>query len=369
MSDASPAPLSTRQPCTAAVITRIQLIEAPYLNEFVYWYVDVLGFLRVYAVNTEPWNEDAIMQHLDTPIKEKMTLIPLPVKQEQQNRVDIYMSNIAYKHIKQEEYILHVDSDELLLLPRTLNESCRIQDWSPLRYLLEKNRDCDKFIFQWLTISCNDMFCESMTELWRTRQNLTGKIQSDVTKTMAKMDRLKTIELHNMQCYPQNKVVNFRNADFYNFPILLHFNTRSKSHTILKILYQRMNNEKSKKSSSTDLREMLRHDTPPHISKYPPRILIHMHEVVYGERFNVLGDCISRAERVPSCPYTYPQEVQRQAFCKTMQDIVGIECEEAISKIDKYMDTHLINEFTHGKNDYYRGPLSAIKTKFRNFTI
>lgn len=359
MSNAYPATLSTRQPFTAAVITRIQLIEAPYMNEYIFWYVDVLGFSHVYAVNTEPWNEEAIMKHIDEPMKKKMTLIPIPIDAEQQNKVGSYLIGLVQEYIKHEEYVLHVDSDELLLLPDT----CTAAEETPLCRFLKSQRNIDKFVFHWLTIACDSMFCESMIDLWRTRDNLTGRINHSY-KTMARIHNLKFVNHHIMthKKHANTRICNVR--EIKNTPVMLHFITRSKSHTICKILYQCMKNTKSQKSSPENVRDVLLRDATPPLSAYPPRLLIHMHEVVYGIRNNILGDPESRAELVPACPYRYAEQDQKDVFYRLLRDIVGPDnLEKALDNLERYMDTSIIDIITTGKMNFYTTPGTLMECK------
>lgn len=369
------SPEEERAPLTAAVITRVQPIEAPYLNEFVHWYVRVLGFSAVYAVNTEPKKAEEILGHVDPALAGSFRLIPLPGGDtSKQNNVDAYMAGVIREHVRREEFVLHIDSDELLFVPPRFceNDDSDSNDSVIQRFLRRHAASFDKFVFHWMTIACDRMYCGSMTQLLRDGDSYSTARLNGSRKAMARTDQVVRVFHHDIELRNRRNTARVQKlvprADVSEAPCVFHFITRSRSHTLLKTLHQRMTNCKSDKSKREDVRRfLLAHENAPPVNEYPPRLLIHMHEVIYGARENV-WNCSNFAELVPECPYKYSEEGLASEFAKVLREEVGIpqeRLEEALRKFRAFTEPQVISRFTEKEHDKYLNPIAAVTQKFR----
>jgi len=227
---------------TFALMTRIQLIEAPYLNEFIEYYRNI-GINHIYFINTEPKNLDKIKETISSILLKDITFY-----NHTGSINDFSYCRKLFTQIKQ-DYILHVDSDEFLLLPK---------DTPNLSHVVEKYKNTDIFIFKWTFIVVNKLFQSCMLDYL----NDDNAVYNDypARKVMFKRkqwlkDLNSTISPHMVYFNTPNKIRTFE--PLKTDPFILHFCVRNYLHTIEKCKNQRLKNDTEK-----SLIEMLNKSEP-----------------------------------------------------------------------------------------------------------
>jgi hypothetical protein len=272
---------------TCAVVTRVQRIEAPYLNEFIYWYQS-WGFDRIYFVNTEGDQTERIRSSIAPEYLRGITF--LQIDKEIQNEPGRYLVDRVKAAVK-EEYVLNVDCDEFLYLDT--GRFPRIQDF------VSQHGGARFFSFQWVNVPCFDVCCNSMVGFLLSEKS---KFHHNTTlKSLGAVDGITSMDWHVMNGGHRSRRMDpIRDRCF-----VLHFIVRSLSHQILKQFHQRMNNFKDRKEdrlgeclTRVDVGRMSPHE-------YPFRMLATMILQSIGERHDI-KDCVRPLLRgVPVTPDRY----------------------------------------------------------------
>lgn len=253
---------------TAAVITRVHWIEGPYLNEFIDWYLS-LGFRKIYFINTEPHNKNKLIQFVNSKLLENVQIIDHSGGVNQFTYADELFRNIIT-----EDYILHVDTDEFLMLGNGCNS---IQDLLLLNY--------DLYIFHWVLVPINELYVTSMLNYL---SNPNARYKSAVARKMM-VNRQTYLATPNRKMSMHYFICGGTHIDFLqhiktgiadgNEPVILHFSVRGHLHTLLKIQHQRLGKSKAK-----NINEFLYNDVP--VKSFPMRIRIAIADI-YSSQKNI----------------------------------------------------------------------------------
>ena len=265
---------------STAVIARIQLIEATYLEEFTRWYTERLGFDKVYFVNTEPENGKRIEDIMDPCLRDRFVLLDCPLPKEQQNSVVRYYPQLIRQEVH-ERYLLNVDCDELLYLPNIYN---KISDF------LQRNPNYGAFRFHWINIASNANFEPSMLALLKADGARAHDGKN--VKMMAEVSQITGVGHHSLDVVSRVLDIPISPHNLEGSPFIAHFIARSKTHTLLKILHQEINSLKSRKSHLNcreHVKSILLCPDGISLGQLPPRILLHMIELLQSERANLLA--------------------------------------------------------------------------------
>ena len=295
-----------------AVIARLQLIEFPYIHEYICWYLNYLNFDHVYLVNTEPESGSMLAHILKDFSKSEVSVLDCPVPKENHNHLAKYYPDLINRYVK-EDFVLNVDCDELLYLPPPTNT---IQDFL-LRY-----QKSDSFRFQWVNIASTENFSESMLALLYSSP---GRAHDGRNyKMMALKSCITQFNHHVLEGCSKTAYFPIKYTNIFEAPLIFHFIARSRTHTLLKILHQSFNNLKSRKSKLNEavhLKKILSDADDIKINILPPRVLLHIIEVLQSKKSNILNK-----ELLPMAPIKMPelhsQKISSQiVFEQTLLDL------------------------------------------------
>jgi len=325
---AAPAAASASRPpsqpaVTFAVIARTQAIEGPYTNEFVDWYVNHLGFDRVYLV-VDGSEVKRVQSFIDGKgLAKRCSVLRSPVPREKQNAVHTYFPKLIATHIR-ETWTLHVDSDELLMLTRP---RMKIRDL--VVPLMAAPKRINHIVFSWITVSSNQTYSPSMTALLHDPATAFAKALGSARKTMAVTRNIRSVSWHTMGVH-DSRMMAFP-PDPAAHPVVVHFNVRSQTHTILKAVEQKMHSK-----SRTDLQKLktLLHAPIDHLSTHErlslcaPRMLIHLSETICGRAHSIWKPEYS--SRMPVSRFRADEGTLRRQFMDVLRRSVGWEeaCDE-----------------------------------------
>jgi hypothetical protein len=257
---------------TAAVITRAHLIEGPYLNEFIAWYL-ALGFSTIYFVHTEPaklirpasWSNLAKLKSwIDPTLLERVRFLP------HAGPVDTFpYARRAFSSVISEDYVLHVDCDEFLVLPGRYR---RVGDF------LDEN-PASLHVFHWFCVPVKRLFQHSMLDY--LKEDDARYKNADARKMMVSRrawlaDRKAEMHPHRFDC--QEAPFDHKDDGTGASPFVIHFIVRSYIDTLVRILHQRFKNDQR------NLKHFLSGDIDP--SLYPQRFSL------------ALGECFSANDRI-----------------------------------------------------------------------
>jgi hypothetical protein len=340
---------------SAAVITRIQAIEGPFINEWFDWYLNRLGFTTAYLINTE--GEETLSylkQIISLEFIDKIVFLNIP-DGINQNRVDMYMLKLAKEHVK-EPWLLHIDTDELLILG---------EKYTDINKFIEKNMEDDihALAIRWVLLPCNDMYNLSMTK-YSSNHNISVSWGFRHEKCLMYLEYITGIEHHIVY---GTKITKHLPIDI-NGPVIYHYIVRSKTHTILKILHQKFDEDHPKsRNNHIDIVKSLLTKTPPHISKYPSRLLLSMYEYGYAMRNNIWS--LSSNNNTPISKYSADiNEIKRQLVTSLQNISIDLsDIDNAIDNIDKNTDYTLLP--AHIYNSSYKDQLETIQTTLSPLTL
>lgn len=278
------------------------------MNEFVDWYTSGLGFSRVYMVIDPP--EIPLMRAaIHSSLLGKCAFLPCPLPKAQQNSVGKYMPQLISRHVR-ETWTLHVDSDELLMLTRP---GMKIQQFCP-------PPPVNHVVFSWITVSCNLPYAPSMTALLHDPRTAIAKSLGSARKTMAITKHIRALNWHTMTV-SNSKTVTFA-PDPTKYPVVVHFNVRSQTHTVLKALEQTMGNRKSATGDRDGfVQRVLLHEDPRNLSTHDrlvacaPRMIVHLSEVICGASHNIWRS--EFAARMPVSAYRADESRLCEGFVLT----------------------------------------------------
>lgn len=301
---------------TACVMTRVQLIEAPYLNEFIQWYIHHLKFSKIYFINTEPANLDKIVDFIDPTLKKYTHFTP------HTGNVNTfpYARELFSTSVK-EDYILHVDTDEFLVLPKKYTDVKDFIEQVP----------ATRYVFIWVTLPIKELFRSSMLEYLRTPE---AKYKTTPTKKMMVnrkdwlSDASNSMNMHCFSCKKGN-LVKFDTATYHNGdePFIIHFLVRGYLHVVLKIIHQRSIKQGGKNTVGEFITKSVQ------LPQYPQRIKIAMGEC-YSARVKVPID----AWNVPD-DFTYPKVDE----CKILKLLEELLKQYSKGKEIDYTETDVFN--------------------------
>jgi len=307
-------------------------------------------------INTEPENAGLIVSHIAQELMDRTTILPIPVASDKQNDVSRYMPGLVKKHIT-EDYTLHVDSDELLVLPHSYP--------TVKSFIASRDSKVDRFVFCWMMVPCDRLFTGSMTKKMHDTATVLRKASAG-RKTMGRTKQISHMTHHDMTC--GKKVDEFLRLGLEDDPIVLHFLVRSRTHTLLKAMHQKIDS-KCTKGSPADVRRFVnlalraKPGRAPPLTCYPARALIHMHEVAYGKKANV-WNAEFVARRVPQSSYAADEDELRRSFIRTLTDI-GVLAQDVSKALERLasvaMDCETIADYTKGA---YASPRNCLRQKF-----
>lgn len=224
-----------------AIMTRTHWLEGPYLNEFIAWYKH-WGFSKIYFINTEPAKKKALLSYIDQELLASVVII------DHSGNINTFPYARKLFTSMTEDYVLHVDTDELLVLPNGYNN---IADFV-------KTNNFDLYTFHWVLVPVNKFIQPSMLDYLHA-PHTTFK-PGDARKMMVRRkawlnDPRSKISMHYMSCkgtsVDYNKHVKTLHVDGSE-PFVLHFSVRGYLHTLFKIKHQRL-----AKSSTGNLQQFL----------------------------------------------------------------------------------------------------------------
>jgi len=244
---------------TVGVMTRIQYIEAPYLNEFIEWYKN-LGFTKIHFLNTEPKYEKRIREFIEP---------------EFDNFIEIHdhksssINNLNYtKNLIRNmpyDYILHVDSDEYFMLPKMYST---IGD-----YILTCK--ADKYKFYWLNVAIDKLYVPKISEHLKNNNSkgrYCGSYKMMVNREKWISDPRSKIDPHNLT-FSGGSVKSVCDPKFTGSqPYLIHVLVRGYLHTMLKVLHQKLPTNKT--SGKEEAKKFLNANSVSSIRSYPNRVLL-----------------------------------------------------------------------------------------------
>ena len=271
---------------TCAVICRVQLIEAPYLNEFVHWYI-TLGFDKIYFINTEPEHRKAIEELIAEDLRHFVLF--LTIDKSIQNEPEHYLLNYIKANVE-EDFVLNADSDELLYI-----DLQRFKNIKEFLNFYNKNF----YIFTIVNVSCFSLFSYSMVDFLISSESKV--FFNETFKALGRAEKLRSINWQVMNGGKTSTEVDARNEKCFFF----HFVIRSTTHQLLKQYYQQMNNFKDKNSSL--LREFLIADNVEEmdLSRYPFRLLTTIALKLIGAKNDAKNEIAPIIERIPRTPDKY----------------------------------------------------------------
>lgn len=218
---------------SAAVMTRTHWIEGPYLNEFIAWYV-YWGFTKIYFINTEPAKRQDLINYIAPELIDSVVIID-------------YSGNInefpyARKLFESvvEDYILHVDTDEFLVLPN---------GYSSITEFISSNA-YNLYTFHWVLVPVNKFVQPSMLDyLYEPGATCkpcdSRKMMVNRVAWLSRTDN--KVSMHFMTCggasIDYNEHLTTRSVDG-NQPFVLHFSVRGHLHTLFKINHQRIKHDR-----------------------------------------------------------------------------------------------------------------------------
>jgi len=155
-----------------ALVTRLQWIEVPFLNEFLAYY-KCLGIDHFYLINTEPENNEAIANEVSSEFKGMVELID---KHSEDGLNEC--PNRALTRIR-EKFLLHVDMDEFLYLNgMTLHEFIINEG---LRGGKSRSVEC---FFNWvMSPLCQERYVHSIQEILSKKYFFTSKTGKSLART------------------------------------------------------------------------------------------------------------------------------------------------------------------------------------------
>jgi hypothetical protein len=169
-----------------------------------------------------------------------------------------------------EDYVLHVDCDELLVLPKRYRNVSEFIDENPAAL----------HVFHWLCVPVKKLFQLSMLDY--LREEGAAYKNADARKMMVSRrawcdDSDAEMHPHRFAC--KGKLLDYKDDGSGDNPFVLHFIVRGYVYTLVRLLHQRFKNDKS------NLDQFLHGVVKP--SEYP-------------ERFSLaLGECYSAQNPIP----------------------------------------------------------------------
>lgn len=271
---------------TCAVISRVQFIEAPYLNEFVYWYVS-LGFEKIYFINTEPEYTAGIQQMLAKELEE--FIVFLSVDKSIQNEPEHYLLDYIKENVT-EDYVLNADSDELLYIDASR--------FKCIQHFLDYY-EADFYAFTIVNVPCFALFSYSMLD--HLSAPASKAYFNETYKALGRVDKLRGLSWQAMNDGRGNRGIDARKDRCF----LFHFVIRSVTHQLLKQYHQRMNNFKEKNGDR--FQDFILADSAEQLglAHYPFRILSIMVLDVLADRFDAKGQIRELIRELPRVPARY----------------------------------------------------------------
>lgn len=241
---------------TFALVTRVQFIEIPFINEFLSYYI-YLGVNRVYMIVNEPEEIENISSEIADVYRAKVTLISntegLPLNKE---------FSLAFEQIS-ETFVLNVDMDEFLYL----NGGTLIDFTS--KYLESRGFRYQGFAFRWIMTPCfKHLYRSSIGEILSDKYFF----ESKTYKSMALTSSIVGLGNHKFQYRPGGRVCKLHPVRDRAF--IFHVSSRG----IYDVLNKTQHGSKRSEDPKRELSELL---FDPGSRRLPDRFL----NLVFQSRF------------------------------------------------------------------------------------
>jgi len=289
---------------TVAVMTRIQYIESPYLNEFILWYKK-LGFSKILFLNTEPKNEKYILEFIDSELLDFIKIYD-------HGSVSVNSFGNVKNILKKEtfDYILHVDSDEYLMLPSAYTTISA--------YI--KQHTFEKYKFYWLNVAIDEYYCHCIRD-YLLSDKATGRFcgahKMMVNRQTWLNDSKSKMDPHSFYCTGKTLTASDSKLNGTK-PYIIHVLVRGYWHTILKTLCQRLPTNKSDCHAKT---MKFLNSLKPAYNLYPNRVLLASTEYAIQKRS--LIEFASTNWRIPDIQLTpVPQPRLLQLFADNLKIVL-----------------------------------------------
>ena len=232
--------LSMKNKLNFALVSRVQWSEAPYLNEFIAYYVH-LGCRTIYLVNTEPLNFDKLKNQVAEEFREQVKII-----NELDERPLDDSPNRALKKVE-ETFLLHVDMDEFLYL-----DGMSLPEFVEREGLQPFGREPLKIVFQWInTPLCNSLYSSSIKAIADQRYFF----ESVSVKCMGETREITSLAPHNMTYISRAKTIKYCPIKTNYF--VLHFCSRGIFDIINKIQFGKYTDAKRSLNPGLELKELI----------------------------------------------------------------------------------------------------------------
>lgn len=232
---------------TFALISRFMSIDVPYLAEW-FEYYDKLGITHYYL-----YYIDAFYINLEKALtyfpKDKVT-----IRLFSQNCIqDLNTIHRVYPYKIEEDFVLHVDSDEFLYLGKGVS----------LPQFIEAHNEIDYFYFQWLMAPSKQEFIECLNDI--LKDSTSPKYLLSMTKSMARTSKITfSNDTHSFDYNPQTTKT-LRTSPTETF--IIHFSYRGLYDCYNKLYHQRLlNHQPNNFLTSPTIRSMYYHDIPSRVA-------------------------------------------------------------------------------------------------------
>lgn len=223
-----------------ALVTRLQWIEAPFVNEFLAYYKN-LGIDSFYLVNTEPKNRELIANEISSEFKGIVELIDKRPEDDLEQ-----CPNGALKRIR-EKFLLHVDMDEFLYL-----DGMTLHKFINHEGLQGSNSISVECFFNWvMSPLCEEVYAPSIQEILSKKYFFPSRDG----KTLARTQDIKRIKPHYFRLNGQK---NERRYDpITNNYFVFHVAARGILDILNKVQFSKFKDSKYSREPDKELFELI----------------------------------------------------------------------------------------------------------------
>lgn len=223
-----------------ALVSRLQWIETPFLNEFLAYYKN-LGIDRFYLVNTEPKNRELITNEISSKFKGMVELID---KRPEDGLNEC--PNGALKRIR-EKFLLHVDMDEFLYL-----DGMTLPEFINHEGLQGSNSKFVECFFNWvMSPLTQELYAPSIKEILSKKYFFPSR----TGKSLARTQDIKRIKPHRFELYGKKtrKEYNPITSNYFVF----HIAARGIFDILNKVQFSKFKDSKYSREPDKELFELI----------------------------------------------------------------------------------------------------------------
>lgn len=319
----------SRGPNSFGLVTRLQVTELPFLNEFLAYYIH-LGVDQFYLINTEPENKEQIESAVPSEFKGSVEVINKRPKDNLESSLNCVLPKVG------EAFLLNVDMDEFLYL-----DGLTLPEFINQEGLIGGNGEPLECHFNWvMSPFCDGLYAPSIRSILEKRKFFPSRTK----KSLARVKNAVQIKSHKFIFWGAGKVMKYDPAASGCF--VFHVSARGVFDVVNKINFGNYANEKDAVDKRKELHELIFDHSS---ESLPARFVLMAFQNKFNDYFMDVNF------EFPALGHVTDIQKLRKFTLDGLEKLLGVKVTEkdmsvVVEKIDRYpIPRDLVESYARGE--------------------